>query len=382
MQNRFSSDDDCTVFSSIATANPEFTVPQDDAAQFMLRTTGLSESLRKRIPQIYEKSSIDQRHTCLEDYTRAFSEFDFYPKSSTLTPSPSTGARNRVYQQESIPLASRAAAESLQLAGLSAASVTHLIVVSCTGFFAPGLDIHLTRNLGLPPDTQRTLIGFMGCYAAFNAMRLADTICRSQSDAVVLIVCIELCTLHFQIEDSLESVVVNALFSDGAAAAVMQRVKRQDTENKLIYRDGQSLLHEDSLNAMSWAIGDTGFIMGLSPKVPELIASSLPTYVEHLLTNKGIKTADLDFWAVHPGGRQVLDRTASVMNIAPEQMSDSYAVLRENGNMSSPTILYILKQIMNRRTCENNIGETHQRYGIALAFGPGLTIEGCLLEIG
>jgi predicted naringenin-chalcone synthase len=368
--------DSCTVIESIATANPPYSVKQSDASEFMLRTPGISESLRKRIPRVYENSAIEQRFTCLADYTRTPDEFEFYPKSATLLPSPSTGARNMVYQRESVPLALQAAAECLKQANTTPREVTHVIVVSCTGFFAPGIDILLVKRLGLPLNTHRTVIGFMGCYAALNGLKAADAICKSFPDANVLLVCVELCTLHFQIENSLESVIVNALFSDGCAACLLRQIPESKAAGKLIYLDAETLMDDDSLDAMSWSIGDTGFTMGLSPKVPEIISKNLPGFVDSLTKRNNLSIADLDFWAVHPGGRQVLDRTAAVMDLKPEAIIDSYDVLKNYGNMSSPTILFILKQIMEKQSTARS------RYGIAAAFGPGLTIEGCLLEFG
>jgi alpha-pyrone synthase len=374
MSNRLR-DGDCVVIESIATVNPPFAVSQEDACEYTLRTTGLSDALRKRLPQVYARSGIRTRYTCVEDYTRTPDKFEFFPKLGSLCPSPGTGARNQVYQRESTPLATKAAQECLHRAKVLPQDITHLIVASCTGFFAPGLDILLVKALGLPLSTDRTIIGFMGCYAALSALKIAHAICRSRADFKVLVVCVELCTLHFQMDDSFESVIINALFSDGAAACLMQSACREDAKDKLIYNDSSCLLDTESLDAMSWDIGDTGFMMDLSPKIPEIIAATLPGYIHGLLDKHRLNQKDIDFWAVHPGGRQVLDRTATALGLSEDQMESSYSILRDYGNMSSPTVLFILERIIRQRI------PTH-RYGLALAFGPGLTIEGCLLEFG
>ncbi len=368
-------DDRCTVIESISVANPPFSVSQAEAAEFMMRTEGLSSSLRKRIPQVYEKSGICRRYSCLEDYTRQPSEFEFYPQSATLRPTPTTAARNAIYQRESVKLAVQSALQSLQDSGTSPSEVSHVVVVTCTGFFAPGIDILLIKHIGLSASVKRTVIGFMGCCAAFNGLQTANNICSTDSDAVVLLVCIELCTLHFQIENSLESVVVNALFSDGAASCIIRSRPRQETLGKLVYRDGATVLNDESLDAMSWAIGDTGFEMGLSPRVPELISDGLPSFVESILNDNCVRRDEVTFWAVHPGGRQVLDRTATSLGLSETEMLPSYSVLRDYGNMSSPTILFILNRIMELRETDG------YGLGVALAFGPGLTMEGCLLEL-
>ncbi len=366
----------CTIIESIGTANPPHAVDQADAAAFIRQTSGISESLKKRIPQILEKSGINCRYSCLADYKRHFEEFEFYPQNPTLFPAPTTGLRNKVYQQEAVPLAKQAAENCLSQADASPSEITHLIVVTCTGFFAPGIDILLVKELGLPLSTERTVLGFMGCYAAFNGLKTAAAICRSNPNARVLVVCVELCTIHFQVPNTLESVIVNALFADGAAACLLRQMPKDEAAGKLIYRTSATSLDSCSLDAMSWEIGDTGFLMGLSPKVPEIVAKNLPGFIEMICMKSGVSPLEIGFWAVHPGGRQVLDRTLSALELSTCALADSYAILRDYGNMSSPTILFIIKRLMARRVAED------YGLGIGLAFGPGLTIEGCVLEFG
>src|SRR5579883_2477729 len=342
----------------------------------MQQVEGLSAGLRKRVPLIYNLSGIEQRYTCVRDYsTGRPEEFEFFPKSWSLDPAPSTAARNHKYKQSVLPMAMEAATQALADAGTAPSEITHLIAVTCTGLFAPGLDIHLVKDLGLAPTTSRTVIGFMGCYAAFNALRAADAICQSQPNAKVLIVCAELCSLHFQIKDSIESVVVNAIFADGAAAMVVTPRSDEEAKGKIAYVGGHCVLDDDSLGHMSWEIGDTGFLMGLSSKVPDVLAKQLPVYVDQLLTMNQVKRSEIDFWAVHPGGRQIVEKAQQVLSLSDSEIADSFEILRNYGNMSAPTILFILKRIFERRARGEDL-----RAGIALAFGPGLTIEGCLLR--
>jgi predicted naringenin-chalcone synthase len=307
----------------------------------------------------------------VEDYGREAQNFEFYPTNWELNPQPSTATRNALYRQAVIPMAERAAREALQDSGVERSEITHLIAVSCTGFFAPGLDIELVKRLELPADTRRTFVGFMGCYAAFNAMRVAHSFCQSHPDARVLLVCAELCTLHLQVNGSFESAIVNAIFSDGAAAVVLAAVRDEDAAGELMYLDGQAQLDDDSMEDMTWDIGDTGFVMGLSSRVPSMIADRLPTYVAGLLRPYQLDIEDVDFWAIHPGGRAIIDKAQEVLNLDEEAVLDSLEVLRLHGNMSSPTILFVLKRILE---CRETVGT-----GVALAFGPGLTIEGALL---
>ena len=360
-----------TIIRSIATANPSLRGSQKDAAAFMERVTSIPQGIRKRIPRIYEQSAIDYRYSCIDDYTREVDDFEFFPRSQDLKPAPSTSKRNVKYRDSAIPLAEKVATEALADAGVERADVTHVIAVSCTGFFAPGLDIELVKRLGLPSDAQRTFIGFMGCYAAFNGLRVAHSFCASNPDAVVLLVCVELCTLHFQVDDTLESAVVNALFSDGAAAAVVQAVPEGEADGGLAYIEGRAALHEDSMEDMTWEVGDTGFMMGLSSRVPHVIAGELPGYLDALLGSHDLTPDDVGFWAIHPGGKAIVDKAKDVLRLSDDDVSDSLEVLRLHGNMSSPTILFVLKRMLERRTKE---------YGVALAFGPGLTIEGALFQ--
>ncbi len=364
-----------TVIDAIATANPPLRKAQQDAAAFMQQVRGTPQALRNRLPAIYRSSGIDYRYSAVEDYARAPADFEFYPEDWD-GPVPSTEARNRTYRAVAVPLAEEVARDALDQAGLAAEEVTHVVAVSCTGFFAPGLDIELVKRLGLPATTQRTVVGFMGCYAAFNALRLAHSFCQANPSAHVLIVCVELCTLHFQVSQTLESAVVNALFSDGAAAAVVSSRPAEAARGRLAYAGGRAQLDDDSMDHMTWEVGDTGFIMGLSSKVPHVLARHLPGYVEALLAPHGLAPTDLDFWAIHPGGRSIVEKAQHVLGLADAHVRDSLEVLRLHGNMSSPTVLFVLKRFLDRH--QSGAADLHS--GVAMAFGPGLTLEGALFR--
>ncbi len=365
------------VLESIATGNPPYHRSQAEAAEFMQKIESLPAPLRRRLASVYAQSGIDRRYSCVPDYMRDDpSEFEFFPQNWSLEPAPSTAKRNAWYRRAVLPLAEGVAREALETANLHPDDVTHVIAVSCTGFFAPGIDIEIVKRLGLRPDTQRVMIGFMGCYAAFNALRVARGFCLSQPGARVLIVCAELCTLHFQINDSLEMAVINALFSDGAAAAVVSARSEEEARGRLSVADTQCLIDDDSMGHMTWEVGDAGFMMGLSPSVPEVIARRLPEYLNALLGRAEADASDVDFWAIHPGGRNIVEKAQEVLGLSDGDMRDSLEVLRLHGNMSSPTILFVLKRILERRQA----GEEDLITGVALAFGPGLTLEGCLLQ--
>ena len=364
-----------TVLESIATANPPFELTQNQMLAFLSRLEGMPLTLYDRATQIYQKSGIDRRYTCIQDYSTEPPNFSFYPNNWSLEPVPSTFVRNQVYQIYATKIAISAAQQAIEDAKLNVADVTHIIAVSCTGFSAPGLDVNLIQQLGLRNDVDRTMIGFMGCCAAFNGLKSAHAICQSNPKARVLLVCVELCTLHFQNENSLENVVINSIFGDGAAAAILSSQSDSDAAGKLAYMDGASVLAEDTLGLMSWTVGDTGFLMGLSPRVPNAIAQHLPNYLTQLLDRNALTQSDINFWAVHPGGRQILDKIQALFELEDGLIGDSYEILKQYGNMSSCTVLFILKRLLSR----HNGGEKLQN-GLALAFGPGLTIEGCLFQ--
>ncbi len=370
-----------TTLHAIATANPNFKLPQAEACQFMTQVNGVSPSLRRRIPSIYASSAIDRRYSCIPDYGSDPDQFQFYPQNWDLNPFPTTADRSQLYAKHAPSLAVAVSREALAQSHYIAQDITHLIVVSCTGLAAPGIDIQLIQQLNLPPTLARTMIGFMGCHGALNGLKVAHDICQSNPRARVLMVCVELCTLHFQIEDSIESVVTNALFSDGAAAVILSA--EPAPRKSLHYRSGHSLVMPDSQDLMSWTIGNTGFLMGLSPQVPDRIGSNIAHYIDTVLDPYHLSRSDLEFWAVHPGGIQIVKQVQTALDLEQSQLQDSYDVLRDYGNMSSPTILFILKQILDRLTQDDSCQDDspQPKLGSAMAFGPGLTIEYALFEV-
>lgn len=368
-----------TVLESIATANPPFEITQIQALKFLSQLEKISPKLYDRAIQIYEKSGIDRRYTCIPDPLTQPPNFTFYPNNWKLEPVVSTFDRSQFYQVAATKIAISAAEKALQQLNLEPQAITHLIVVSCTGFTAPGLDVALIQQLGLRSNCDRTMIGFMGCCAAFNGLKTAHAICQSNSKARVLLVCVELCTLHFQVEDTLESVVINALFGDGAAAAILSSQSDDEASRKLAYVDGASVLVPDTLDLMRWNIGNTGFLMELSSKVPKAIVQHLPNYLKILFNRNGLNQSDMNFWAIHPGGRQIVDKIQSLLQLNDSLVEDSYAILKNYGNMSSCTILFILERLLSQHEVGLMQGEGF-KHGVALAFGPGLTIEGCLFQ--
>ena len=298
-----------------------------------------------------ERSGIDHRWSVLG------SEAGLEPgRFYTRGRAPTTGERMAVYAREAPKLALRA------IAGLpDTQGITHLVVASCTGFVAPGVDQVIARTLGLAGDVERIAIGFMGCYAGATALRTAGHIVRSEPAARVLVVSVELCSLHLQENAKLESMLAMAQFSDGAAAAI---VSGQGAG--LALGENLSATLEESDSLITWTIGDTGFAMSLSGEVPGRLAEALADDVLSERILDGRDAAEIGAWAVHPGGKSILDAVERAFALPQGALAESREVLRTCGNMSSATILFVLEQIMARRP-EN---------GIALAFGPGLAMEG------
>jgi predicted naringenin-chalcone synthase len=308
-----------------------------------------SERDRRLFRRMSDRAGIEHRWSVLGD------PGGFYAGDRA----PSTKARMEAYAVEAPRLALQAVAALRQRVDLKA--ITHLVVASCTGFVAPGIDQILAAELGLSKDLERTLVGFMGCYAAVAALRTAAHIVRSAPDARVLVITVELSSLHLQEESELEPLLASLLFGDGAAAALV-----------CASPGGFALSHffsrclPDSQDLIRWTIGDQGFAMYLSGEVPARIHEALSN-VEHrrrLLCD--VEPGELDAWAVHAGGRTILDAVETALGLGPEALDVSRGVLRDYGNMSSSTLMFILSRYLDRGA----------QAGLAVAFGPGLAAEG------
>lgn len=278
---------------------------------------------------------------------------------------PSTAQRMARFQAPALELA-RAAVDRLDL-GAERAQITHLIVASCTGFTAPGLDFHLMRAAGLPARVERTMIGFMGCFAAVNALRLARHTVRSEPAARVLVVNVELCSLHLQARWELGRMLSFLLFGDGASAALVSAAPEGLAMGKF-----RTEVVPETDDLITWDIGDSGFEMYLSGQVPGQIRRFVRNNGAGLLRALGVP--DAAHWAVHAGGRTILDAVQEGFDLPPEALRHSRAVLREYGNMSSATLMFVLSRIL--------AGPRVAGPGVAMAFGPGLTVESFAFRAG
>jgi alkylresorcinol/alkylpyrone synthase len=289
---------------------------------------------------------------------------------------PSTGTRNDVYVERSPALFEAAARDALARAdGITAADVTHVVTVSCTGFFAPGPDYLLVRALGLAASTRRLHIGFMGCYGAFPALRSARDTCLADPDAVVLIVCAELCTLHLRSSSDPDAIVASSVFADGAAAAIVTARPAPEGSRVLDIEVLETVLTPVGEGDMAWSIGDSGFDMVLSSYVPHIVEQHVDEALAALWTD-GLTASDIDLWAVHPGGRSIVDRVQNRLGLDDHQVAASRKVLREAGNMSSATVLFVMREALTGEGgAWSSTAPPRPQRVVAMAFGPGLTVE-------
>ncbi|MGD1916024.1 MAG: type III polyketide synthase [Phycisphaerales bacterium] len=342
----------------IGTATPDGRMDQREAAEMVAAIGSVSPSRARAMAQLFERTGIESRPMAIiEGRTQRF-------YNGTV---PDTEHRMREYQDRAPALAHKACERALERADAKADRVTHLVTASCTGFASPGVDIALMRSLGLSAETERIHIGFMGCHAALNALRTARAIALAEPEARVLVCCVELCSLHMQASQARGCAVADALFADGAAACVV--AQSAHTEAPGLQRTASVLL-PDSLQDMGWTIGQGGFTMTLSPRVPDVLASNVRPWVESLLAEEGLAIDDVPSWAIHPGGPRVLQSVAHAIGIAERATEASSDILKSHGNMSSATVLFILQRLLD--------GEDAMP-AVAMAFGPGLTGEALLL---
>lgn len=355
---------------AIGTAVPTARLAQTDARDLIAAQPALTALGRRLVRTAFDASAIETRHVVLDELVDR-TDSAFLDAASGVLRSPGTGVRNARFAERAPGLALDAATSAIGAAGLPRDAVTHVVTASCTGFFAPGLDHVLVRDLGLPASTPRLAIGFMGCYAAFPALRAADAICRAEPGAVVLVVCAELCSLHLHSSNDPDAIVASSVFADGAGAAL---VTARAGARGLRIDALASTIAPASEEEMAWTIGDEGFEMVLSGAVPRLVGANVVDAIRPLERVRGADAwPDVAGWAIHPGGRAILDTVQRTLELDDGRLAASRAVLAERGNMSSATVLHILERELRERRDGEQV--------CAMAFGPGLTMESALLTM-
>jgi predicted naringenin-chalcone synthase len=355
----------------LGTAVPPATVTQDEALLAARVLGGAGVRAATWLPAVYAHSGIRTRHPVLgrplfDDIRRGTRESGspFLPGETDAHPGPPTGERMRMYAEEAPKLALRAAAAALAESGFAPGSFTHLVTVSCTGFAAPGVDFALISDLGLSPTVERVNVGFMGCHGALNGLRVANAFCRADPAARVLLCAVELCSLHYHYGECPDRVVSNAIFADGAAALVGTGAGG----GWRVAATGSCVI-PGTADAMHWRVGDHGFEMGLSRRIPALIARHLRPWLEGWLRDNGVRLDEVRGWAIHPGGPKIVAAVEESLGLSAEAAAASRAVFAECGNMSSPTVLFVLDRLRKAgggRPC------------VMLGFGPGLVAEAAL----
>ncbi len=354
-----------TAILGIGTALPRYQLDQTETSIRLADALRDNPDSARWAKRIFKQCGVETRYTCEPDLLNMASDCSYFAGNSSRK-APTTAERMITYQRESVPLGLEAARAALSKAYTVSSDITHLITVSCTGQFLPGLDTILIRELQLRDDVNRITLNFLGCAAGLKAVCLAKQFVSANAAAKVLVVCVELCTIHIQSSSKREDLFAASFFGDGASSCV---VGKTEPHHRGFFElsSSRSVLLQNCADKMIWEVGNHGFELFLSPEIPQLIGSTVPAEIARLLGG-GSNPA---IWAIHPGGRGIIDAIQTMYGLSDHQTQASRDVLRQYGNLSSATILFVLDQIA-RAHIETDSGYTD---GIALAFGPGLTVE-------
>ncbi|PWJ42169.1 type III polyketide synthase [Sediminitomix flava] len=363
------------ILTALGTAVPEYKISQSELVPFMSKLLKLDHVEERKLSILYRATGIQHRHSVIPDFEKK-EQLEFF-REDDLDFSPPISQRMQYYEKSALGLAKNAVLDAFQ--GLEDEiydEITHLITVSCTGMYAPGLDIELVQELPLKSSIQRTAVNFMGCYGAFNALKLAKSICEADKNSKVLVVSVELCTLHFQHSKDEEQLLAASLFADGSAAALVEGKVDAPRKFQLELNTFFADLVPQGKTEMQWHIEDHGFKMGLTTLVPELIRDEMDVLIQNLFSKSSANQDEVDFYAIHPGGKKILQEVEKKLGITKEQNAVAHEVLRDYGNMSSATILFVLKKLL---TEINEVEEP--KIILGMAFGPGLTIESMIVRL-
>lgn len=354
---------------NIETMVPRTSYSQDYASSRM-QEWQKDERTKRFIRAIYRKSGISKRHSVIENFYGGDEGSFFTPDGEGNMVEPSTAERNDIFASKSRELSVKLAEDVIDNSpGISRSQITHVITASCTGFYAPGPDYYIVKELGLSPQTQRYHLGFMGCYAAIPALRMAAQFCRADPGATVLVMCLEICSIHLHLSSDEDTLMANSLFADGAGAAVVSAREPEPGYGLFEMGDFNSSIVPEGLGDMAWKIGNLGFDMTLSSYVPRLIGDKIRQLIEPSIQRWDLKLEEVALWAVHPGGKAIIDRVEKSLGLSEGQVKASREILYQYGNMSSATIFFVLKEILQS-------GVKGPREEVcAITFGPGLTVE-------
>lgn len=352
---------------NISTAVPEFQIGKEDLTRFYLQAFNPDQPNHfiKKLNVLNNKTKINTRYSCIPDYKG--DKYELYTNGNFEQP---VEKRMALYKEKILPLAAKAIDKLMIQANIQPSEFTHLITVSCTGLMAPGLEFVIAEKYGLE-HTEKSAVNFLGCYAALKALKQAHYIAQSNPEACILIVSAELCSLHFYPSEVNEDIIANLLFADGAAAVIVCGDKNKHVKNKVVLQidDIGSASIPNTAGLMKWDITSTAFRMHLSSKVVGAIKENIHDVVTNFLGNEMSET---DYWAIHPGGIKIVEAVKESLHLNDNNVADSMHVMQQYGNMSSPTILFILKSIFNKINKEE---QSENKKIFSCAFGPGLNIE-------
>ena len=394
----------------LGTATPSGGIRQSHAATVAQTICCENDQQRRMLTALYRRAGVDYRHSVLlegdgdraatgllthtlgtvlpegfsvrrladesieTDVEDCVRQTFFEPAVNADDCGPTTAQRMLMYEHHAPTLASSAVHRALDSSGVLPDEITHLITVSCTGFAAPGVDLALIRSCGLSPTVTRTSVGFMGCHGAINGLRVAQAYADADPKARILLCAVELCSLHQQYGWHPDRIVSNSLFADGAAAVVgcgsNNAAPLAHDDRHWSIAATASMVIPESEDLMSWCVRDHGFEMSLSAQVPATIRETLHPWLSAWLAEYRLTVDQIGSWAVHPGGPRVLLACEQALNLSNHHLQESRSILSEYGNMSSPTILFVLERLRQQQRplpC------------VLLAFGPGLTAEAALI---
>ncbi|HEV7231078.1 MAG TPA: type III polyketide synthase [Bacteroidia bacterium] len=351
----------------ISTAVPEHRVEKESLLRFYAKAFAVTETdpFLKKVSFLLRKTKIDARYSCVSDYNGDQSEL-----FTDGNYGQSLEKRMALYRDKIVPLSCKAIDALFHSTTVIPADVTHLIAVSCTGMFAPGLEFMIAGHYDLQ-HTEKSALNFLGCYAALKAMKQAHYIAQSNPDACILVVCAELCSLHFHPSREDEDLIANLLFADGASALFICGEKNKHARGKTVLKINgiASAFIPGTADLMTWQLSSSAFRMHLSPRVVDAVRAHIQKAAGDFI---GEAMADTDYWAIHPGGLKIIEAVRESLGLSMDDTTDSMQVLKEYGNMSSPTILFVLRRIFDRIQMKDSVPD---RKIFACAFGPGLNIE-------
>jgi len=351
---------------SIATEVPAYKHTQQHLMEFMEGAYSAGDKEKRIINYLYKHSGIDTRYSVIPDFTLPVDEWEFFPHAKNLEPFPNLEYRMQWFKKHALPLSLKASEKCL--AGIiDKHELTHLVTISCTGMSAPGLELQLMEELGLNANVSRTAINFMGCYAAIHGLKMANDIVNANKGAKVLIVCIELCSLHFQKTFTEDAITAPLLFADGCAAALI--CGDEDPHEGMHMDSFYAEVMKDAKDSMTWNISSSGFVMTLDGDVPEIFRADIGPLKERALAKAGYTADAIKYFCIHPGGKRILEAIGNGLALTYDDLAYSYKILKEYGNMSSATVLFVLKDMWPKLIADKG---THT---FAAAFGPGLTME-------